>query len=61
MSKPTRQELVGMIENLLLWATRGNKVGNPYCKPEIENALRLLAQERGLSPDSWLDFNIRAE
>lgn len=58
MPKPHRKELIATIETLLIWATRGNKAGNPYCKAEIEQALRTLAQERGLSPDCWLDLDI---
>jgi len=25
---------------LLQWATTGDRTGNPYCKPEVRNAIR---------------------
>ena len=30
--------------DLLEWATNGNRVGNPYCKVEVRQALKTLAE-----------------
>ena len=35
------------------WAIRGHRQGNPYCKLEVEQALRVLAKIRGRA--DWMD------
>jgi hypothetical protein len=58
MGKPTRRELIRALENLLLWATGQDKTGNPYCKPQVKQALQAIAKERGLSADRYLDVEL---
>jgi len=33
-------ELRKALYTLLHWATNGDRTGNPYCKPEVRNAIR---------------------
>ena len=43
--------------NLLEWAkgNRGSRCGNPYCVPEVRDALKVLARMQGLDESRWLD------
>ncbi len=43
--------------NVLEWAKgmRGSKWHNPYLVPEIEAALRFLAELQGMTSINWLD------
>jgi hypothetical protein len=58
-SENRREDLVNALHELVRYATgnRGSKEGNPYGKKEIENALRVLAKERGFNDidRTWYD------
>jgi hypothetical protein len=38
---------------LAKWATTGNRTGNPYCIPEVKDALRAVAALRGMPADEY--------
>lgn len=56
--KPKRAELIAALTLLLQWATGSNKQGNPYRFPAVKQALQVIARERGLAPESYLDVEL---
>ncbi len=40
---------------LVRWATGGDKHKNPYCYPEVKQALQAIAKVRGRK--DWMDAN----
>ena len=40
---------------LVRWATTGDKSGNPYSKPAVKHAIRVL-QETGQCPTEWTEI-----
>lgn len=57
-SKPSKAEVVKALEILAKWATGSDRTGNPYCQPEIKHTLRVLARERGMNPENYLDVEL---
>lgn len=51
--------------DLLEWATNGNREGNPYCKVEVQRALKTLSELLDWRVHPWESLNyakqLRAE
>ncbi len=49
------EEMLKALRVLARWATGGDKHKNPYCYPEVKQALQTIARVRGRK--DWMDAN----
>jgi hypothetical protein len=59
MSKPTKHEVVTALEILIKWAIGSDRNGNPYQKPAVKHALRILAREKGIGAAFPFEVEVR--
>jgi hypothetical protein len=50
-------EMLAALRDLARWATSGDRTGNPYAKPEIKDALKVIARARGKAQEEWMEAN----
>jgi hypothetical protein len=55
-SKPNKKEVYEALLELLRWATGCDKHSNPYCYPQVKQALRVVAKEQGIT--DYLDAKL---
>jgi hypothetical protein len=57
-TEPTKSELADALRELTGWAIYGNHQGNPYTKPTIRHALKLLARQQNIPETEWLTVTV---